>query len=212
MKGSYTRYKLMAAFTALLDRYEFDDITVSKITSLCGVSRQAFYKNFESKQDLCRQMIATLFRDCLGDAESFTWEQLSEAYLGQMKLFMEFFHTLASRQYYMLTAEAIFGHVSKACRAMTGFSGAKKGDGDMEAVIGCYCIGVTHAYMTMISRGTTMDPILVTKRLRLAMPEALQRLMLGRVFPMRVHRDLFPGSENDGFRRFSAFLSRFRDE
>ncbi len=209
MKGRYTRYKLMAAFNTLLESYEFDDIQVSMIAEKCGLSRQAFYKSFDSKQDLCMQMIPTLFRDCLRGTGSFTWEQLSRAYLAQMLRFNEFFHALASQKNQFVTSAAIFWHLSALCCAMAQYSSGNRPEGDLLSVIQCYCTGVTFSYMTILRKGLDPGADQVTRRLTMAMPEVLKPLLTGRQFPESVHGGLFSGREDDGLDRFSVFLKEF---
>ena len=209
MQGRTTRYRIMAAFLYLLERQEFDDITVSMIASKCGISRQAFYNNFDNKEDMCVQIIATLFRDCLRGKERFTWEDIAGAYLGQMERYMEFFHAVTSPAVIMTTGRSLFLHISRSNAAMVRYSLGAEPDADLSAVIRHYSIGVTYSYLTLLVSSLVPDRELVTGRLRMAMPEALGRLLLGVSFPISVHRDLYPGREDDALERLSACLEEF---
>ena len=207
MERRHTRYRLMASLLKLVDRYEYDDITVSMISRECGISRQAFYKIFSSKQDLSVQMIITLFRDCLKGQESFDWEQLVRAYVQQMDRFMEFFHSMVSESNYLISASAIFSHLNDLTEAMIKHRTGRAPDEDLASVMQCYNLGITYSYMVVLGRGLHPDVPLVIRRLRMSMPDALAKHLLGFDFPASVQRDVFPGRDNDGLEHISAFLN-----
>ena len=56
-----TRECLRAAMFKLMSKDEIDKISVTEITKLAGVSRVAFYRNYESKEDLVQDVCDELF-------------------------------------------------------------------------------------------------------------------------------------------------------
>lgn len=65
-----TRNAIFSAFITLLEKNEYDKITVEKIISLADVGRATFYSHFETKdfllKELCEELFCHLF-DCAGE-------------------------------------------------------------------------------------------------------------------------------------------------
>lgn len=211
MKRRSAKYKMMAAFSLLLRDYEYDDITVSMITDYCGVSRQAFYKMFDNKQDLCAQMIVTLYRDSIKGNRTFTWSQLMDAYVGELNSYMDFFHTLSTEKFEKMAHDAIFSHLQKLCCAMAQYRTEKSLDEDLINVISCYCAGIAFSFMSIIKRGVTPEREKVVQQLVLAMPQMLRNILLGYSFPIEVHQNTFPGKDENGLRVFSDCVKELND-
>lgn len=51
-KNTYVKKQITDAMLNLLKNHEFEDIPVSLITSTANVSRNSFYRNYESKEDI----------------------------------------------------------------------------------------------------------------------------------------------------------------
>lgn len=51
-KGTRTKYRLAEAMKECMKTTPVDNITVTQLTELCGVTRQTFYRNFIDKYDL----------------------------------------------------------------------------------------------------------------------------------------------------------------
>ena len=51
-KHEKTKQAIAAGFKSLMNEKAFDKITVSDITSRCGLNRQTFYYHFQDKYDL----------------------------------------------------------------------------------------------------------------------------------------------------------------
>ena len=57
---------LMEAYLRLLGTHPDDNISVTMIAREAGVSRMAYYRNFESKGDIIRYFLEEVFREILG--------------------------------------------------------------------------------------------------------------------------------------------------
>lgn len=68
-----TRNAIFSAFITLLEKNEYDKITVERIISLADVGRATFYSHFETKdyllKELCEELFCHLF-DCAGKGNS----------------------------------------------------------------------------------------------------------------------------------------------
>ena len=55
-----TREALCTALLYLMETKSFDEIRISELTRKAGVSRQAFYRNYSSKQDIVMEIESEL--------------------------------------------------------------------------------------------------------------------------------------------------------
>ena len=66
-----TRDCLRIAMFKLMDREDYEKISVTELTKLAGVSRVAFYRNYETKevlvQDICHQLFVELKKSIGGE-------------------------------------------------------------------------------------------------------------------------------------------------
>jgi len=58
-----TRECLRIAMFKLMDKKDFEKISVTEITKLAGVSRTAFYRNYETKEALVEEICQTVFSE-----------------------------------------------------------------------------------------------------------------------------------------------------
>jgi len=56
---------LQEALILLLEKKSFDDITITELCNKAGVSRMAFYSNYNSKAELYEQIVRTLNKDMI---------------------------------------------------------------------------------------------------------------------------------------------------
>ncbi len=61
-KSEYTKKKLSAAFFSLLEQESFASITVLQICQHAQISRAAFYRNFEAKEDILEYEVGEKIR------------------------------------------------------------------------------------------------------------------------------------------------------
>ena len=105
-----TRECLRVAMIRLMDKKEFEKISITEITELAGVSRTSFYRNYDSKealvQDICEQVFSML-KEAVN----------SEAYQHDRKTwYTTFFQTVKENQDYFriylnahLDVDGLFG-------------------------------------------------------------------------------------------------------
>ena len=200
MKRSYNEYRMMAAFNLLMERYEYDDVSVSMITGVCGLSRQSFYKYFESKQVLCSRMTASFFRDCLGGAEDFTWEELIRRYIGQIGDYMDLFHVFETLPLFRSAEESLNRAVCGVCFAMHRHRNGSAPGRETAEVIRFYASGVAWSLIELVRRGIPADREMMRRRIILSEPEMLKDLLEAR-YPESVYASAFPGVEKGGMER-----------
>ncbi|MBY5034718.1 TetR/AcrR family transcriptional regulator [Streptococcus gallolyticus] len=52
------------ALLSLMYRFPYDEITVKEIVAEAGITRQTFYRNFTSKEDVLRSYFSYLYEEC----------------------------------------------------------------------------------------------------------------------------------------------------
>ncbi|MCD8085696.1 MAG: TetR/AcrR family transcriptional regulator [Clostridiales bacterium] len=62
-KNTYVKTQITKAMLELLEQYEFEEISISQVTALAQVSRNSFYRNYKSREDILLKYIRRLFLD-----------------------------------------------------------------------------------------------------------------------------------------------------
>ena len=62
-KNSYVRRQILRALLEMMERQDFQTISVSALTMTAGVGRASFYRNFADKEDILRQESGRLMKE-----------------------------------------------------------------------------------------------------------------------------------------------------
>lgn len=77
-----TRESLEAALLLLLEKKTLDQITISELVAKAGVSRNAFYRNYKSKEAILESILTQIVRRIFRGLKAFDLKsQLSQAWL-----------------------------------------------------------------------------------------------------------------------------------
>ena len=101
-----TRECLQIAMIRLMDRKDFEKISITEITQLAGVSRTAFYRNYESKEALVEEICQTVFCELQASVSSDLYRTDRRAW------YTRFFQTIQENSEYFqiyLNAHLKFG-------------------------------------------------------------------------------------------------------
>lgn len=82
-----TKESVFTAFMRLLENKAFGEITVTEITKVAGVSRAAFYRNYESKEDILNFYLKDMFQELLLQLQALE----NKSKLSRTKLFFSYF-------------------------------------------------------------------------------------------------------------------------
>lgn len=104
-KNTYVKKQITEALLKLLEQHEFEEISISQVTALAQVSRNSFYRNYESREDILLKYIRRLFLDW--DAEYKKQSQGSNANLyGSL-----FQHLSDNKEFYLLLKKRNLFHL-----------------------------------------------------------------------------------------------------
>lgn len=98
-RNSYVKKQITEALIDFLKSKELSDISISEVTKKARVSRISFYRNFETKEDILKAYINTIFHEWMNETDKKENIPLSET-LGLM-----FSHFDKYRDFYALLSE-----------------------------------------------------------------------------------------------------------
>ncbi len=95
-KNTYVKTQITKAMLELLEQYEFEELSISQITARAQVSRNSFYRNYKSKEDILLHYVRRLFTDWRKECEKRSPGSTAELY-GDL-----FLHLIDNRDFYLL--------------------------------------------------------------------------------------------------------------
>lgn len=101
-----TRECIESALILLMAKKEYNEITISEIVKRAGVSRTAYYRNYESKDDILNTLLHCLVADVIKAMTKFSYITEQELY---WKTLFVIIKTHAESFYVLLKAG--FGHI-----------------------------------------------------------------------------------------------------
>ena len=69
-QNKFAKECIFIALMQLMEKTSFSDISITEITKKAGVSRMAYYRNYESKEEIIIQYLNELFQDYLEEIHS----------------------------------------------------------------------------------------------------------------------------------------------
>lgn len=98
-RNAYVIEHLTDSLLTLLQKKTLGEISISELCETAGVGRTSFYRNFETKEDILRRHIETLFQDWMNE-----WKNHAKLPIDQSVLHV-FSHLEANRALYGLLYE-----------------------------------------------------------------------------------------------------------
>lgn len=95
-RNAYVIEHLTDALLALLNEKPLGEISISELCETAGVGRTSFYRNFETKEDILKRHIETLFQGWINE-----WKSDSKLPIDQ-SIYQLFTHLEANREFYGL--------------------------------------------------------------------------------------------------------------
>lgn len=77
-RSRFTKDCIVQALLKLMDEQPFSSISIQNIVDAAGVSRMAYYRNFDSKEDILRYHIENVTKDYLSRTEDFKPKNFQE--------------------------------------------------------------------------------------------------------------------------------------
>ena len=153
-KGTRTKYRLAEAMKECMKTTPVDNITVTQLTELCGVTRQTFYRNFIDKYDLINWYFDILLHK-------------SFEHMGSGK---NIYESLVKKFIYIREERVFFS---------AGFKSADQNnlkDHDFRLILAFYCQSSVYMTVKWVTEGTKMPPERLAELMVKAMPEKISEL------------------------------------
>lgn len=163
-----TKYALEASLKNLLLKKPIDKITISDLTSDCGISRMAFYYHFKDIYDLVEWVCLEDATKALQGKKTYdTWqeglEQIFEAVIENKPFIMNVYHALSREQIenylFQLTHDLLMGVVEEKSAGL-GLSEEEKA-----FIADFYKYGFVGIMLDWIKQGMKEDYQEITERL-----------------------------------------------
>lgn len=84
-RSGKTLQTLRDGLLRLMGKYSFDEVSVTRLVTECGYSRQNFYKNFSDKYALVQEIFERDCREGVGEESFFVWRRDTPALLSALK-------------------------------------------------------------------------------------------------------------------------------
>ncbi len=112
-----TKESVFAALMQLLQNHTFSEITITEITKVAGVSRAAFYRNYEAKEDILVFYLRELFSELLLKLQSLE----NKNKFNRTMLFFSFFKEYSDFIETLINAELSHIFYEQFCIYVTDF-------------------------------------------------------------------------------------------
>ena len=176
-KGTRTKYRLAEAMKECMKTTPVDNITVTQLTELCGVTRQTFYRNFIDKYDLINWYFDILLHksfEHMGRGKNI-YESLVKkfSYIREERVFFSAGFKSADRNNLKdHDFEADSGVLRGLIRQKTG----KMPDEEIGFLLEMYCQSSVYMTVKWVTEGSKMPPERLAELMVKAMPEKISEL------------------------------------
>ena len=146
--NAFVKECITQALVEMIQKEPFENITITDITKRAGVGRVSFYRNFESKEDVLRQMVLSIIREVSESIPSSDDFSVVETVLRKYRERQDVFIALHN---------AGLGHISMSC--LKDAYGPKAEQENQEAYRNAFLFyGIYGMIEEWFKRGTKEDP------------------------------------------------------
>ena len=176
-KGTRTKYRLAEAMKECMKTTPVDNITVTQLTELCGVTRQTFYRNFIDKYDLINWYFDILLHksfEHMGSGKNI-YESLVKKfiYIREERVFFSAgFKSADQNNLKDHDFRLILAFYEDLIRQKTG----KMPDEEIGFLLEMYCQSSVYMTVKWVTEGTKMPPERLAELIVKAMPEKISEL------------------------------------
>ena len=106
--SSKTKDAIVSAYLELIEREEFDRITVTDLVEMCDISRQTFYYHFDDIDQMLRYAFDAETRQICSHTQADNWTDYSEGYIS----FFTKYDTLMRKALYSQSFVLVYNLIS----------------------------------------------------------------------------------------------------
>lgn len=156
-KENKTLIKTLNAFLKLLEKKDFDSISVTEIVNECGFSRQNFYKNFASKQVFIREIFLYDFKRGIEEEYVFRFRYSSKIIMSCLEEHKSFYKAVLKSENDEFLFRLIREYSFVILNSFVEYSAFKANEEQIRA-IEFFVNGLTATVLMWLSEKTTYSP------------------------------------------------------
>lgn len=181
-----TADRIRKSFMTLMEHHRYDDITISMITDRCHISRQAFYKYYMDKDDLCLRTSLYLSAHSFQMEEQFFWKDLILHMLQETKKYASYYRRVSLIDSRRMLFNQFYYYILYIYRNMICYRTKVFPENDLEMILQIYCRGGVQMYTEWVFAGMKESPEKVCELFDRSMPPEIHRLLIGEAFPKEI--------------------------
>ena len=177
MKDNLTFRKAKKALIKLLDKKDYDEISVSDIVKECGFSRQNFYKNFSNKDELVKLIFMSDIKKALDKEILYQFGKTSvniiEIVSGNKKLYLSVLES-SSRDFIF---RLFFDYTCIMFRAFAEYSAYRNLSQAQERALHFYVSGLIVMIIRFLSGEEKMTAFELSKLINESVPQSIKMFL-----------------------------------
>ena len=188
MRQGGNRQQFARALIRLLEKRRLSHISVSDIARESGLTRQAFYRYFHSREDLIRWMYAEDFARLFEEEEMLDWDELSLRMLLAMQRNPGFYRRLARGTEDGTLPGVMREYTLSLYRAMIAYRTGDEPEGELALLLRLHTSGGIELAAEWLRGGVKLSAEGLRDVFRDGMPPRLQQVLLGYAVPASLLR------------------------
>lgn len=177
MKENRTLIKAQRALKKLLEVRSYDSISVADIAKECGFSRQNFYKNFENKDALVREIVLADIKSALETDILYRFGQSSYHIVEMLGANKRFYLAVLNSSSGKYIERLFFEYICIMFRAFAEYSAFRSLSKSQEAALHFYVAGLIAMFIRFLSGEEKITPYEFTKLIYASVPQTLKMFL-----------------------------------
>lgn len=111
--ASKAKYAIIENFLELIEKYEFDKISVTKLVESCNISRQTFYYHFDDINSMLKTVFDEETEKICKFQEADNWQASAEMYVSFLKKYDTALRKISNSQNFIFSYNLIYNSFYK---------------------------------------------------------------------------------------------------
>ncbi len=183
MSAANVRVRLAEGLSVLLKRKNLHHISVRDITEECGLTRQAFYRHFHTRDDLLKWIYGHDFAAVFRDSGDIVWDEMIDRMTFALQQHRDFYRRLTRCEDDNTLYRIMRDYTEGLYRRVIYFRTRKEPDPHTDFLLRLYTSGGIEMSIEWVRSGMSRAPDELRAWLLEGMPEPLRDQLTGFSFP-----------------------------